>query len=71
MKRIKHPAFGAAIPLGRLSEVAIPHPERTARRCVGWDYEIAEWPSRGAMLTTVRMQERGPASRFHWKPVQP
>jgi hypothetical protein len=67
---LKLAPFGIAIPLGRIAELHIPNPDRTARRCIGWDYEFAEWPSRGAMLTTIRMQEQGPPSSRHWRAVQ-
>lgn len=49
------------------------HPERTARRNAGgsgdmnFDVVFRVWPSRAAMLTTIRMQEqRTPQSR-DWK----
>lgn len=72
MRRLRWLEFGTVIPAGRAHEVPIPHPERTARRNVGaWDVCFAEWPSRGAMLTTIRMQERGIPRADHWKAVQP
>lgn len=38
----------------------VPHPERTARKNSEWDVRFQEWTSRAAMLTTIRMQGKGP-----------
>ena len=43
------------------------HPERTAKRAVGWDVEFGVWTSRAAMLTTIRMQERRAYRQGDWK----
>lgn len=46
------------------------HPERTAMRESGeWDVEFQVWPSREAMLTTIRMQAKRAPNRRDWKPV--
>jgi hypothetical protein len=42
------------VPLGRLPDVAIDHPERTTTRSAGWDIELREWPSEGAARQAVR-----------------
>lgn len=48
------------VPVGRLSDVTIEHPDRTTTRNAGdWDVAIREWPSRGAMLTAYRMARSG------------
>lgn len=53
------------------------HPERTAKRNAGgdgslnFDVVFRVWPSRGAMLTTLRMQgRRAPTSR-DWRAIVP
>lgn len=53
-----HQHFGCTVPFGRLSEVVVPHPERTATVNGAWSVTFYEWPSRGAMLTTIEMQGR-------------
>lgn len=55
--------------VGRQSEVTHPHPERTAYRAVGWDLEYKVWPSRGAMVTTLRMQARSAPRAGDWRPL--
>ena len=52
------------LPFGRLPEHRPAHPERTAYRKIPGlgmfaDYEVKEWPSRGAMLQTIKMQTSG------------
>jgi hypothetical protein len=47
------------VPLGRLPDVAIDHPERTTTRSAGWDIELREWPSEGAARQAVRMADSG------------
>lgn len=46
------------------------HPERTARKSVGWDVVFQTWTNRAAMARSIRMQERGAPSAT-WKPVVP
>lgn len=75
MKRLRHPSFGTAVPLGRLSDVSMPHPERTATK-PGTDWgtvEIGEWPSVESMLTAVRMSQRQAPlmGAKYWRPVRP
>ena len=72
MKRIAHPGFGTAIPFERVPDVysAIRHPERTAYRLTGHlgaTVTIAEWPSVGALQTTIALQDRGPSHSLHWR----
>jgi hypothetical protein len=43
------------------------HPDRTAYRSPSDDVEYREFPSRGAMLTTISMQSRRAAHRLDWK----
>jgi hypothetical protein len=47
------------------------HPERTAKRSAGtglnFDVIYQVWPSREAMLTTIRMQERRVPKWSDWK----
>lgn len=51
------------VPVGRLADVTVEHPERTSTRSAGWDVELREWPSAGAMLTAYRMgQSPAPAA---------
>lgn len=48
------------------------HPDRTARRSghgLDMDVYFQVWPSRAAMLTTIRMQEKAPPHPHHWRPV--
>lgn len=50
------------------------HPERTARRSIGHlsgNVQYQVWSNREAMARSIRMQERGPYSPDHWKPVIP
>jgi len=42
------------------------HPERTAKRDTGWDVMYQVWPSRGAMLQSLKMQARGATTRL-WR----
>lgn len=49
------------------------HPERTARRNatrdpMGGDVVFQVWPSRGAMLATIHMQERRERDTIDWRP---
>ncbi len=47
------------------------HPERTARRnqrgSLDFDITFQVWPSREAMLTTIRLQNRREPSQTDWK----
>lgn len=57
---------------GAQADTHVPaHPERTASRaCVGimnFDREFREWPSRGAMLQTIAMQERREPHPRDWR----
>lgn len=49
------------------------NPERTATRPCGWlgmsDVEYQVWPSRGAMLTTIAMQDKREYRHGDWKAV--
>jgi hypothetical protein len=58
------------LPGGRMMEHKPAHPERTAYRNHGgmdFDVTVREWPSVGAMQTTIRMQSNR-APRFNdWK----
>lgn len=58
------------VPVGRLADVTVEHPERTSTRSAGWDVELREWPSAGAMLTAYRMARNGPNPRNMrpWRP---
>ncbi len=51
------------------------HPERTARKQAGsglnFDVTFKVWPARGAMATTIRMQQRRERRATDWHPVQP
>lgn len=47
------------VPVGRLADVTVEHPERTSIRSAGWDVELREWSSAGAMLAAYRMARRG------------
>lgn len=53
------------------------HPERTAKRNAGrssdmnFDVVFRVWPSRGAMLRTIRMQGQRESRFQDWKAVQP
>lgn len=46
------------------------HPERTARRSIGYDVTYQVWPSRAAMLKTIEMQGRSAHSNRHWRAVK-
>jgi hypothetical protein len=46
--------------------------ERTATKAGrSWDADdtAQTWPSRAAMLTTLRMQSSGPSRPDHWRPL--
>lgn len=47
------------------------HPERTAKRTVGWDVQFRTWTNREAMLATVRMQGKSIPRSDHWRPLVP
>ena len=60
-----------SIPLGRIADSLdkIKHPERTSYRSgpgVFSDFNFKVWPSRGAMLTAIDMQERAGTTNA-WK----
>jgi len=57
-------SFGASL------EHVPEHPDRTARRTLGWDVEFAVWSNRKAMAHSIRMQERGCRSN-QWRAVVP
>lgn len=72
-KQVKaHALFGNKVPMGRVSEVTIPNPERTAYKVTtdGCDYVFQEWPSRGAMLTSIRMQASRAGRSGDWRAWQ-
>lgn len=52
------------------------HPERTARRFLGgsaslnFDVQFQVWPSRAAMLATIRMQQRRAPDSRDWRAVK-
>ena len=65
---------GSGVPGGRWAEflaLVADAPERDRigyRSSVGgWSWVVKVFPSRGAMETTIRMQESGPDFRFAWK----
>jgi hypothetical protein len=71
MKILRTP-FGQSIPAGRAREFTPPHPERTVYRhsnrdVMDFDLVFAEWPSRGAMLTMLKMQATRPPTSTDWK----
>lgn len=47
------------------------HPERTAKKVVGWDMLFQVWSNRPAMAKTIRMQQAGTNWAKAWKPVVP
>lgn len=50
------------------------NPERTAKRNgtgTNFDVTFQEWPNRGALVRTIRMQERGMNKSGHWRAVVP
>jgi len=71
-KTLTHPGFGASIPAVRRKELHIPNPDRTAYRVSddGNSYTYQEWPSRAAMLQTIKMQRNGPQTRRWWYAVE-
>lgn len=44
------------------------NPERTAHRTCAWDVEYKVWPSRGALMTTIKMQEKIAFNYRMWIP---
>ena len=65
-----HKYFKAGVPAGRMSEINVPNPERTAYRIqsgIAGDYVFQEWPSRGAMLTTIEMQGKREPRAGDWR----
>lgn len=69
-----HKQFGSHVPAGRMSEISVAHPDRTAYRTCGCSdecgYVFQEWTSRGAMLTSIAMQERRAPSSRDWRDFQ-
>lgn len=65
-----------ALPTVRMSfaaslEYKPPHPDRTARKSLhglGADTMFKQWPSRGAMARTIRMQEKRESRNDDWRP---
>jgi hypothetical protein len=58
------------IPFAQLADHIPAHPDRTAYKSgtgMNFDITFKEWPSRGAMLTTVQMQERSDSHLPKWK----
>lgn len=58
------------MPFGRISEHKPKHPERTGFRAgPAWDsdYEIREWPSEGALRTTLSMQAKREPHQTDWR----
>jgi hypothetical protein len=47
------------------------HPERTAHKDAGWDVIYQEWPSRGAMARSIRMQEQRAPRSGDWRACVP
>lgn len=67
-----HPAFSGAVPAGRLSEVTISNPERTAYRIqdgFAGDYVFQEWPNRASMLKTIELQGKREPRSGDWRPA--
>lgn len=66
-----HPLFKSHVPAGRMSEITIEHPERTAYRVCGCrddcGYIFQSWTSRAAMLKSIEMQERREPQSKDWK----
>lgn len=59
------PALAATPPLSP------PFPDRTAMRLLGQKQEYRIWPSRAAMVKTLREEETRPATHLNWIAVQP
>jgi hypothetical protein len=45
------------------------HPERTAKRSLGWDFQYQVWTNRVSMARSIRMQQRG--THTPWTPIVP
>ena len=60
-----------SISFARSLEMTHEHPERTAKKVVGWDILYRVWPSRGAMARSIRMQAQRAPKQTDWTPVVP
>lgn len=72
MRYLSHPVFKRhPIPFGRLAEMPVPHPERTAYRLASagsWDYLVAEWPTVEARDRAVFRTDTGiVGAQVGWK----
>lgn len=47
------------------------HPERTAKKCLGWNVEFQIWSNRKAMAKSIRMQQKRANSQSDWIPLIP
>jgi hypothetical protein len=45
------------------------HPDRTARRDLGWDVQFQVWPNRSSMAHSIRMQEKREHRQDDWHAV--
>jgi hypothetical protein len=66
MKRQIHPG---ARPPDLAPDVATRTACRDCRGALNFDREYQTWPNRASMARSVRMQQRGEPSRYHWRPV--
>ena len=66
-----HPYFHSHVPAGRVAEIVVPHPERTAfKNCTdGCGYIYQSWANRPAMLKSIQIQASGPTNN-PWRAVQ-
>ena len=61
------------VPFGRLADMEVKHPERTAMRAgnaIFDDWEVQTWPNRASMAKSIRIQESAGSAR-KWKPCVP
>lgn len=59
-------SFGAAM------EFTPTHPDRTARRSLAsFDVEFKEWPARGPMARSIRMQQKRESRPDDWRACVP
>lgn len=47
------------------------HPDRTAKKSVGFDVAYQVWPNRESMARSIRMQQRREYRQDDWRPIIP
>jgi hypothetical protein len=59
------------ITLANLRGYEHPAPERTAMKCISWDYICQVWPNRESMARSIRMQQKRAPRRGDWTAIVP